>query len=119
MASTGIRSASEPREAIMRSLSLLFAIVLSFSAVSANAAGKDDKPTAEDIAKICLAVANVCNETCNQAQPHTGSFSGDMSEVLGCSDRCAEQYRKCVGGLPVRATHPTETHKATQGVVAP
>ena len=62
-------------------------------------AGKD-KPSADDIASICTNVAKVCIATCQEK--NYGSVNDAINGVQPCLDDCADSFRDCVGGLPIK-----------------
>jgi hypothetical protein len=77
----------------------LVVLALTLASSPGIAAGKD-KPSAEDITKICLAVADVCTVTCQEK--NYGSVSDAIDGVQPCLDKCAQDYRDCVGQLPLK-----------------
>ncbi len=79
------------------------AAFLSLTAGMATAEKNNGSGSAEDIASVCLAAANVCTTTC-EVNPTGGSssFSEGLSNALNCNEKCASNYGKCVGNAAAR-----------------
>jgi sulfatase maturation enzyme AslB (radical SAM superfamily) len=80
------------------------AALISLACGVAIAEKNNGSGSAEDIASVCLAAANVCTTTCD-VNPTGGSrsFSEGLSNALNCNDKCAANYGKCVGNVALRS----------------
>lgn len=76
---------------------------ISLASGMASAEKNNGSGSAEDIASVCLAAANVCTTTC-EVNPTGGSssFSEGLSNALNCNDKCAANYGQCVGNVAAR-----------------
>ncbi len=81
----------------------------------ANAEKNNGSGSAEDIASVCLAAANVCTTTCD-VNPTGGSssFSEGLSNALGCNDKCANNYAQCVGPIARRQNGKLKLNRSNQ-----
>ena len=79
------------------------ACFISLASGLASAEKNNGSGSAEDIASVCLAAANVCTTTC-EVNPTGGStsFSEGLSNALSCNDKCADNYGQCVGNVALR-----------------
>jgi hypothetical protein len=86
-------------------LQMAMSVTLICMASGGASAANNASGSAEDIASVCLAGANLCTETCN-LNPTGGSssFSEGLSNALSCNDKCADSYGACVGDL-ARKSH--------------
>jgi hypothetical protein len=79
---------------------------ISLASGVASAEKNNGSGSAEDIASVCLAAANVCTTTCS-VNPTGGSssFSEGLSNALSCNDKCADNYGQCVGDIALKRQH--------------
>ena len=86
----------------------LVVLALALASSPGLAAGKD-KPSADNIAAICTNVAKVCIATCHEK--NYGSVSDAINGVQPCLGKCADNFRSCVGGLPIKGQKGLEGQK--------
>ena len=85
---------------------VLAAVILAGLFSNIANAKKNGSGSAEDIAAVCLAAANLCTTTCKL-----------NSSPQGCYDSCADNYGACVGDIS-RVKRPEITKKKAVPSVA-